>query len=451
MTRHACRIAITAPLVAATVAVLSCSTSSPQNSKSADTGASSRSTFRVALLTPGPISDRAWNGSAYDGLVAVRDSLGAQISHVQTKTPAEFEENFRQYGAQGYDLVIGHGFEYQDAAVRVAPDFPRTLYVTTSGNTVRQNVAGIQFAFEEASYLAGVLAANMNIGAEGQLLAGATAAVAVGLVAGQSASRVVTLPLELLLGSLAGAFWAFIPAWWRQRFGVLEVISTIMMNFVALYLVGYLVRGPLQEPLHIYPQSETLPAAARLPALATGMRLHWGFPIAVLCSVGLWWALRFTAAGFRVRVLGINPDAAVSAAQIDVRKTAMRAFLLSGALAGLAGAIEVTGVTYSLYENLSPGYGYTAIAVALVGALNPLLTAVSSILFGALEAGAAAMQRDAGVPSVLASVVEASIILLLIAFRELRVPGSVLLRLRASRPNAVDRSSSNRGRAPGQS
>jgi len=172
------------------------------------------------------------------------------------------------------------------------------------------------------------------------------------------------------------------------------------------------------------------------------MRLHWGFPIAVLCSFALWWALRFTAAGFRIRVLGMNPDAAVSAAQIDVKRTAMRAFLVSGALAGLAGAIEVTGVTYSLYENLSPGYGYTAIAVALVGALNPLLTAVSSILFGALEAGAAAMQRDAGVPSVLASVVEASIILLLIAFREFRVPGSVLRRLRAPRPTASDHASS---------
>lgn len=118
--------------------------------------------FRVALLTPGPISDRSWNGGAYDGLVAIRDSLGAQISHVQTKTPAEFEENFRQYGAQGYDLVIGHGFEFQDAAVRVAPEFPKTLYVTTSGNTVRDNVAGIQFAFEEASYLAGILAAGMT-------------------------------------------------------------------------------------------------------------------------------------------------------------------------------------------------------------------------------------------------------------------------------------------------
>src|SRR5262245_32306977 len=122
MTRHARWIALTASLATAAVVVLSCSGPSVQNSKSADTSATVRSIFRVALLTPGPISDRAWNGSAYEGLVALKDSLGAQISHVQTKTPAEFEENFRQYGAQGYDLVIGHGFEYQDAAVRVAPD-----------------------------------------------------------------------------------------------------------------------------------------------------------------------------------------------------------------------------------------------------------------------------------------------------------------------------------------
>ena len=124
--------------------------------------AAAQKPFRVALLTPGPISDRSWNGGAYDGLVAIRDSLGAQISHVQTKTPAEFEENFRQYGAQGYDLVIGHGFEFQDAAVRVGPEFPKTMYITTSGNTVKANVAGIQFAFEEASYLAGILAAGMT-------------------------------------------------------------------------------------------------------------------------------------------------------------------------------------------------------------------------------------------------------------------------------------------------
>jgi basic membrane protein A len=157
MTTYARRIAAMVHLVTIAAAVLSCSCSSPANSRSVDTSSSTHPTFRVALLTPGPISDRAWNGSAYDGLVAIRDSLG-----VQTKTPAEFEENFRQYGAQAYDLVIGHGFEFQDAAVRVAPDFPKTLYVTTSGNTVRPNVAGIQFAFEEASYLAGVLAAHMT-------------------------------------------------------------------------------------------------------------------------------------------------------------------------------------------------------------------------------------------------------------------------------------------------
>jgi basic membrane lipoprotein Med (substrate-binding protein (PBP1-ABC) superfamily) len=120
------------------------------------------SRFRVALLTPGPISDRSWNGGAYEGLLRIRDSLGAEVSHIQTKTPAEFEENFRQYGAQGYDLVFGHGFEFQEAAVRVAPSYPQTIYVTTSGNTVRANVAGMVFDMEGASYLAGIMAAAIT-------------------------------------------------------------------------------------------------------------------------------------------------------------------------------------------------------------------------------------------------------------------------------------------------
>jgi basic membrane protein A and related proteins len=118
--------------------------------------------FRVALLTPGPVSDQAWNGGAYQGLLRIRDSLGAQISHIQTKSPADFEENFRQYGAQGYDLVFGHGFEFQDAASRVGPDYPGTVYITTSGNRVRANVAPMVFGFEEPSYLAGVLAGALT-------------------------------------------------------------------------------------------------------------------------------------------------------------------------------------------------------------------------------------------------------------------------------------------------
>jgi basic membrane protein A len=124
--------------------------------------AQATASFKVALLTPGPISDHSWNGGAYDGLLRIRDSLGASISNIQTKTPAEFEENFRQYGAQGYDLVFGHGFEFQDAALRVGPEFPKTVYVATSGNRAAGNVAGMVFAFEDPSYLAGLVAGSMT-------------------------------------------------------------------------------------------------------------------------------------------------------------------------------------------------------------------------------------------------------------------------------------------------
>jgi len=118
--------------------------------------------MRVALLTPGPISDKSWNGIAHEGLLAIRDSLGAETSHIQTKTPAEFDENFRQYGAQGYDLVIGNGFEYQEAATRVAPSYPKTNYAITSGRVTAPNVAGLAFAFEESSYQAGMIAGTMT-------------------------------------------------------------------------------------------------------------------------------------------------------------------------------------------------------------------------------------------------------------------------------------------------
>ncbi len=127
-----------------------------------DRASADHKAFKVALLTPGPISDQAWNAAAYRGLLRIRDSLGAQISNVETKTPAEFDENFRQYGAQGYSLVIANGFEYQDAVQRVAPDYPQTMYVTTSGDRTGQNWAGIDFRFGEGAYLAGVIAASVS-------------------------------------------------------------------------------------------------------------------------------------------------------------------------------------------------------------------------------------------------------------------------------------------------
>jgi simple sugar transport system permease protein len=278
-------------------------------------------------------------------------------------------------------------------------------YAFISGTLVRATpliLTGLSVAL---AFRAGVF----NIGAEGQLLVGAAAAAAVGLFAGVTSSRFAAI-LALCAGLVAGGLWAAIAALLRARFHVLEVLSTILLNFVGLYLVSYLVRGPLQEPLHIYPQSSSLPSAARLPRLIPGSRLHAGFLLALAAALATWWFLRFTAGGFRIRVSGANPDAARSAGQIDVVAATSQAFLASGALAGLAGAIEVTGVTFALYENISPGYGYTGIAVALLARLDPLGVVASGLLFGALEAGSTAMQRDAGVPSVVVSVVEALII-----------------------------------------
>jgi basic membrane protein A len=118
--------------------------------------------FKVALLSPGPVSDAGWNALAYEGLLAIRDQLGAEIAQIQTKTPAEFEEGFRDFARRGYALVFGHGFEFQDAAAAVAADFPGTVFITTSGNTVRKNVAPLRFMLEEATYLEGMLAAGMS-------------------------------------------------------------------------------------------------------------------------------------------------------------------------------------------------------------------------------------------------------------------------------------------------
>ena len=264
----------------------------------------------------------------------------------------------------------------------------------------------------------------LNIGAEGQLLIGACAATATGVFL-LDVPRLVAVPLLLGAGALAGAGWAFIAAELRRRFGVLEVISTIMLNFVALSITGWLVRGPLQEPTHIYPQSASLPPSQQLPMLIPGTRVHVGLVVVVLLAAGLWVWLRESASGFRLRAAGANPLAAASAGQISVSRTTLLAFLISGALAGLAGSVELSGVTYALYENFSPGYGYTAIAVALLARLNPLAVLGTALMFGALEAGASAMQRNAAVPSVVVSVVEAALILLVIATDRLQSRAAV--------------------------
>lgn len=268
---------------------------------------------------------------------------------------------------------------------------------------------GISIAFR-----AGVF----NIGGEGQLLLGAVAATIVGLHL--DASAIIMIPAALVAAAIGGAAWAGIAAFLRARFGVLEVISTIMLNFIAANLVSYLVRGPLQEPTRVYPQTEIIATAARLPRLWPTTRLHGGIVLALVVALAAWWLLARTAPGFRLRAAGASATAATVAGRIDVARVSFGALVMSGALAGLAGGIEVSGVTYALYENLSPGYGFSAIAVAILARLHPARVLLAALLFAVLETGALGMQRDAGVPSVVALALEAGIILVVVAFQRQR-------------------------------
>lgn len=251
-----------------------------------------------------------------------------------------------------------------------------------------------------------------NIGAEGQLLAGALLATALATRLWPGGPALALVPATALAGAAAGAAFGAIAGILRATRGVSEVISTILLNFVAIQMVALAVQGPLQEASGGYPQSEALGAAARLPALG---RLHLGVPLSLVAALAASALLFRTAFGFRLRAVGLAPVAARFAG-ISPGRYGVAVLALAGALAGLGGAFEVMGVTGRLYQGLSPGTGYTAIAVALLARLHPLAVVPSALFFGALEAGAGAMQREAGVPSVVTELVQGAVILLSVGF-----------------------------------
>ena len=260
-----------------------------------------------------------------------------------------------------------------------------------------------------------------NIGAEGQLGIGAVVSALIGYALpgwlGVNIPTIIHLPLAILLGMAGGAFWAAIVGFLKAYTGGHEVINTIMMNYIALNTISYLLNGPMKDPnpANVTARTPLIADSARIPTIfSNGLRVHWGFVLALVVAFLVWWLLNKTTLGFEIRTVGANPDAAKYAG-INVKRTIIMTMALSGMLAGLAGAIEVTGLNYRHELGFSLGYGFDAIAIALLGKSHPLGVILAAILFAAMRNGATRMQFLTQMPVDLISMLQALILLFVAA------------------------------------
>lgn len=259
-----------------------------------------------------------------------------------------------------------------------------------------------------------------NIGAEGQLAVGAVFAALIGYAlpewVGRDIPTIIHLPLAIIIGMLMGALWAAIVGFLKAYTGGHEVINTIMMNYIALNTISFLLNGPMKDPNpnNVTARTPLIAESARIPVIFPGLRIHWGFVLALLVAFLVWWLLNKTTLGFEIRTVGANPDAAKYAG-INVKRIIILTMALSGMLAGLAGTIEVTGLNYRHELGFSIGYGFDAIAIALLGRSHPLGVVLAAILFAAMRNGATRMQFLTQMPVDLISMLQALILLFVAA------------------------------------
>jgi simple sugar transport system permease protein len=298
-------------------------------------------------------------------------------------------------GANPLSVVIGIGERVLFTRSGFLEAVLRTIPLTILG-------LGIALAFKARIF---------NIGMDGQLIAGSVLAMVMAPIVPHN---LFGLLLLLLSGVGGGAVWGGIAGIIKGRFGGNEIVATIMLNYVALQILSWLVRGPLQEAMRIIPRSDPLDKALRLPILFDGTRIHAGLVIALLAVVAMAILAQRSRYGFKLAVVGANAHAARYAG-IDPRWIAGSVLTLSGALAGLAGAIEITGVYGRVQEGFAPGFGITAIAVALVARLNPLLVPISAFGFSMLYAGLGTLARNGVVPFPIINILEGAIIFVFLA------------------------------------
>ncbi|MCC6612809.1 MAG: ABC transporter permease [Anaerolineae bacterium] len=252
-----------------------------------------------------------------------------------------------------------------------------------------------------------------NIGAEGQLLAGAAAAALIGQYVGDL-SAWVAIPLMIVGGFIAGALWALIPALLKVRLQVDEVVTTLLMNSVMGYIISALLNGPWRDPVSGWPQSPTIALSAQFPRIIERTRVHLGFLIAAVVVIALWWILTRTRFGLELRAVGKNRDGAQFLG-IRVGRTMLTTALISGGIAGLAGVSEVGGIHYYLIGSLSPGFGYTGIIVATLGALTAPGVLLAALFLALVSRGSLTASRELDVPVYLGDVIQAVLLLVMLA------------------------------------
>lgn len=258
---------------------------------------------------------------------------------------------------------------------------------------------GIAFAFRARLF---------NVGADGQLIVGAILAVWVALSLPETTPWLL-LPLFLVVGTLGGAAWGGLAGWLRARYNASEIIVTIMLNYIALQVLSWSIRGPLQESMKVFPRSEAVPDGILLDALVSGSRLHGGLFIALAATAVAFIVLRYSVFGYQLLAVGASRPAARVGGIADGRIMVL-SMVASGGFAGLAGGVEILGIHGRLQDDFAGGVGITAIAVALLARLNPLAIPFTAFLFGTISVGSGALQRDMGIPLPLIYIIEGLVI-----------------------------------------
>jgi simple sugar transport system permease protein len=325
--------------------------------------------------------------------------------------------------------AIGDPGQVITAVTTLDPDALRTAFNPLSETVLSSTPLILTGLAVTLAFRAGLF----NIGGEGQLQLGALAAVAVGF-SFTGLPWFIHLPLALAAAAAAGGLWGFLPGILKARTGAHEVITTIMLNFIAVQLVFFSLRSPFfQRPGRTDPISKVVEDSAILPPLVDGLRAHWGIVVALLAAILVSWLLFRSTKGFEFRAVGLNPHAARYAG-MSISASIVLSMVISGALAGLGGAVVALGTTHTMIPLLGGGAGFDGIAIALLGRAKPAGVVASALLIGALRAGATPMQVATGTPNYLVVVIQALVIMFVAAPALVRA----IYRIRAERSIGAD-------------